>query len=72
MIVPRNRLLFLTGALVVPLSVLGSIMPGWGGGSAAALALFIAAASADALFAHRGLRGIRIDLPELVRLTHGR
>jgi uncharacterized protein (DUF58 family) len=72
MIVPRNRLIFWTGAVVPPFIALASAVPSAVGVSSAVITLFLGTALIDALLARRGLRGVRIDMPEIVRLTQGR
>ena len=72
MIAPHSRLLFWTGWLVVPsLAVLGSGSH-WTGYVGLVLALFCGVVFCDALLAPRALAGIRILLPDVVRLSKDR
>ena len=68
MIVPRPRLLFWTGALAVPLAFAAAGRPvttiAFG-----TFAGFLIVAVADALAARGCLRGLDVELPDLVRLT---
>ncbi len=62
MIVPRNRLLFAT-ALLLPFLV---VAPGTG---LVLLSAFALLAAVDALLAGRSVRGMRVILPDIVRLS---
>ena len=74
MLIPRNRLLALVAAGVVPLAVVAGLFPApvspaaWAG---AGLLLLLAGVDA-ALGAWRAGRGIGFELPEAVRLSKGR
>jgi len=69
---PHRRLLFLVGALLVPLTAAAAALP-WLGAVAAALAtLLIAAAAADVVLGRQTLRGLEAELPPLLRLTQDR
>jgi uncharacterized protein (DUF58 family) len=68
MIAPRPRLLLWTGALAVPLAFAAAGPPvttiAFG-----VFAAFLVVAAADAAAARGRLKGMRVDLPDLVRLT---
>jgi uncharacterized protein (DUF58 family) len=71
-LVPTNKLLFWVGIIFLPFSILAVTMPATavaGIGMSAALLLF---ATVDAFASRNRLRGIRITLPEIVRLSVGR
>ena len=72
MIVPRTRLILWVALIVLPFAALGGAMPSALGISAAAIGAFFAAALADALLARSSVAGIRVELPELVRLQKDR
>ncbi len=72
MIVPRIRLLFWTGAVVIPFSALGAMAPEESGLCLAAVGLLLAVVLTDASLSDMGLRGIKIGLPGIVRLSRGR
>jgi uncharacterized protein (DUF58 family) len=72
MIVPHNRLLFWTGAVVIPFSGLSALVPAERELSAIAVGLLLLLVLIDASLASRGLRGIKIEFPEVVRLSRGR
>src|SRR4051812_31605033 len=72
MIVPRTRLILWTALIVLPFAAAGATLPG-----ALPVSLFFIgglfmAALFDAAIAPRGLAGIRVVLPELVRLQKDR
>ncbi len=72
MIVPRSRLLFWVAAVVLPFSLVGSLVPG-----AALLSILLAAALglaalADLALAPRSLAGIGIELPAVARMSKDR
>ena len=68
-IVPTNRLLFLVGAVFLPLSIALAFMPA-GGGIAVFISLAVAAvALLDAVRGPGQLQGISAALPEIVRLS---
>ena len=71
-LVPENRLLFTVGIVVLPLTLLMAVVPGVAAGVviiAAALSLVVVV---DAFRAPRRLKGIRVALPEVVRLSKHR
>ncbi len=72
MIVPQYRLLFWAGSVMLPAALLGAAMPqlvpaGW-----LAVGFFLAAALLDAVFGFGSLRGLRVELPEVLRFTRNR
>jgi len=72
MIVPRSRLLFWVGMVFLPFTMLANAVPGTSllsGGIAAGLLLVC---FMDALLGRDRLRGIKVELPEVVRLSKGR
>ena len=72
MIVPRGKMLFWTGAVVIPFALLASAVPSAAALSSAVIGLFLAAALLDALFARRRLEALHLDAPEIARLTQKR
>ena len=72
MIVPRNRLLFWTAAIVLPFALLGAVEPGALGVSVAFVCVFVLLVVADAFGARRGLRGISAELPQVARMSKDR
>jgi len=72
MIVPRTRLLLWVSLIVLPFAALGATIPGALVISAAFIGGLLAAAVVDALLARGQLAGIRIALPEMVRLQKDR
>lgn len=72
MIVPRNRLLFWTGLIIVPFSALGTLFPETGPGSAAAVGLFLAVILFDAVASRGRLDGVRVEFPDVIRMIKDR
>src|SRR6266446_4029231 len=72
MIVPRNRLLFWVAVVVVPFSLLWAVAPSSGAISLLALATLGVLALMDALAAGRGLAGLKLELPAVVRMSKDR
>jgi uncharacterized protein (DUF58 family) len=72
MIVPRNRLLFWAGAVVLPFATLAGVFPAWAVMSWAVMGAFVLGALLDAAFSRRDIRGVRPEFPEVVRLSRGR
>jgi uncharacterized protein (DUF58 family) len=71
-LVPTNKLLFWVGIIFLPFSILAVTVPATaipGIGLSAALLLI---ATVDAFASRNRLRGIRVRLPEIVRLSVGR
>src|SRR5208282_2362129 len=72
MIVPRSRLLFWFGVVVLPFSCLGAVEPATAIVSLAVIGVFGVVALADALGARTGLTGIGVDLPPISRMSKDR
>jgi uncharacterized protein (DUF58 family) len=72
MIVPRNRLIFWVAAVGLPFSVLAQLYPPAMAVSAALLGLLALFAIVDILLAGRSVRGIRVELPPVTRLSRNR
>lgn len=71
-LVPTNRLLFWVGIICLPFSILAVTVPVTAApGIALSLALLLVA-TFDALVSRNRLSGIRVTLPEVVRLSVGR
>lgn len=71
-LVPERRLLFLVGAVLVPVAAAGAALP-WLTAVAAALAAALAVAAVwDGAAGKRLLRGVNAELPTLFRLTEDR
>ncbi len=72
MIVPQSRLLWWTGLVILPVATVGVLLPEalWLAG--ALMCVIIAAAALDAARALGVLDGIRVELPEVVRLSKDR
>lgn len=72
MIVPRSRLLFWVAAVVLPFALLAAVAPASAGVALLLIGLFLLGASVDALGARRSLRGIRVELPAITRMSKDR
>lgn len=72
MIVPSSRLLFWVGVVVVPFSVLAGTVSSAFAPSAALIGALLTLVVLDAALSPSGLRGITVELPELVRMTKDR
>ena len=72
MISPTNRLLMFTGCIAVPFAAIGVMLPEYGLASALALAAFVCLAIMDAVAATGTQDGIRVVLPEVVRMSKDR
>jgi uncharacterized protein (DUF58 family) len=72
MIVPRTRLLIWFALVVLPCATIAGTVPAAFGLSALVLATFVVLAVADGLRARGTLRGLAVELPELVRLQKDR
>jgi len=71
-IVPRSRLLWLTAVLVLPSSIIAALAPRTTAFAAAAVGTLVAVAAIDAILAPARLRGVRVVLPTLVRMSKDR
>lgn len=72
MIVPRTRLLFWTGLVVLPFGTLAFAVPSTTAISAGLIAVLFVLALLDALMDSGGFDGISVELPEVVRLSKDR
>jgi uncharacterized protein (DUF58 family) len=72
MIVPRSRLLFWTGAAVLPFALLGAVEPAAAGISLSAISALALLALADAWGTLNCLAGIGVELPEIARMSKDR
>ena len=68
MIVPRTRLILWVSLIVLPFAALAGTMPSALGVSAFAIGALFTLALADAILATSRVSGIRVELPDLVRL----
>ena len=72
MIVPKFRLLFWAGIVFLPFATLFTVMPQSAMVSGGMIVLMLILAIGDALLAFGRLAGIRVELPEVVRLSKDR
>ncbi len=72
MIVPRNRLILWTALIVLPFAAVGPTVPGAWPVSVLCIGGLMVAVIMDALLAPQRLTGVRVALPELVRLQKDR
>jgi len=72
MIVPRNKLLFWTAAIVLPFALIGAVAPATEVVSLVLIAALFLIAIADAIGARTGLAGIGIELPAVARMSKDR
>src|SRR5258708_33167521 len=72
MLVPRTRLLLWVSLVVLPFAALGATVPGAMVVAAVFIGGLLLLALGDAVMAHGRLAGIRVHLPELVRLQKDR
>ena len=72
MIVPKSRLLFWVGLIFLPFSVLLTASLPTAMLSAGLIAAFVILAAIDGFLAFGSLDGVRVELPEVVRLSKGR
>ena len=71
-LVPTNKLLFWFGIVFLPVSVLIALVPAATATGLGLAFVLVMVAIADALFSRNRLAGIRVTLPEVVRLSVGR
>ena len=71
-LVPTTKLIILTAAVFLPLSVLVALMPALSGPGTGLAIVVVMAAAADAVVSRHRLAGIRVSLPAVVRLSAGR
>jgi uncharacterized protein (DUF58 family) len=72
MVVPRNRLLFWFGAIVLPFALLAVVEPAAALISTVIVGSFLAVAIADALLAPRRLCRLSVELPGIARMSKDR
>ena len=72
MIVPQYRLMAWLAAVLLPGAVLGVVLPEFGPLAMLAVGLVLVVALFDLALGAGSLRGIRAELPAVVRLTHDR
>lgn len=72
MIVPRSRLLFWVGVVVLPFALLGAVEPAAAPLSLVAIGALAAVAVVDAFGARASLAGIGVEAPEVTRMSKDR
>jgi uncharacterized membrane protein YfcA len=72
MIVPQYRLMAWLAAVLLPGAVLGVVLPEFGPLAMLAVGFVLVVALFDLALGAGSLRGIRAELPAVVRLTHDR
>jgi|WetSurMetagenome_2_1015567.scaffolds.fasta_scaffold00197_21 uncharacterized protein (DUF58 family) len=72
MIVPQNRLLFWTGMIIIPFSVLAALLPEQIWTSLLSAGALLATVLIDAYFSPKGLAGITVDFSQVYRLSRCR
>jgi uncharacterized protein (DUF58 family) len=72
MIVPRNKLLFWVAVIVLPFSLLAAVEPAAAAISFCLIGALALVALVDAFGAGRGLAGIELRLPDVVRMSRNR
>ena len=72
MIVPRNRLIFWSGIVLLPCSLTGAVFQTAAASAVTVVALYFLLVLIDGISALNCLRGIEVKLPELVRLCKDR
>ena len=72
MLVPTNKLLFWVGVIFLPFSILAVTVPATAMPGIGLSAAVLLAATFDAFASRNRLRGIRVTLPDIVRLSVGR
>jgi uncharacterized protein (DUF58 family) len=71
-IVPSTKLIVIAAIVLLPVSVLAAVVPPAAGAGMELAALLLIVAAADAAASRHRLAGIRVSLPEVVRLSVGR
>ena len=71
-LVPESRLLFWFALVALPFSVLGGLYPAASLSSAGLIAALVLVALVDALLAYGRLKGLSVQLPELLRVSKDR
>ena len=72
MIAPKSRLLWWTALLLIPAATFAGVFPNAALPLGLGLAVFVIVAMIDAIGSKKRLKGIRVFLPEIVRLTKER
>ena len=72
MIAPRSRLLFWVAAIVLPFALMAAVAPASEVVSLLMIILFLLVALTDALGGVKGLHGIGIELPPIIRMSKDR
>jgi uncharacterized protein (DUF58 family) len=72
MIVPRNRLIIWSGIVLLPCSLAGALYQTAAVSAVTVIAVYFLLVMMDGISASRRLRGIQVQLPELVRLCKDR
>jgi uncharacterized protein (DUF58 family) len=71
-IVPSTKLIIVAALVLLPVSVLAAMVPSASGAGIGLAALLVIVAGTDAAISRRRVAGIRVSLPEVVRLSAGR
>lgn len=71
-IVPNTKLILLAAVTFLPVSILVAVMPVATGPGVGLLAVLVIVAAADAAVSRDRLTGVRVSLPEVVRVSAGR
>ena len=71
-IVPRTKLIVLAAVIFLPVSILVAVMPIATGIGVGLVAVLVIVAAVDAAASRDRLAGIRVSLPEVVRVSAGR
>jgi uncharacterized protein (DUF58 family) len=72
MMLPRSRLLWWVGLVVLPFSVVAAVLPGTAGVAVGIIGLLLALAALDAALARKTLEGIGVTLPKTISLFKDR
>lgn len=68
-IVPSTKLIFISAVVLLPVSILVAVMPIAAGVGAGLAVLFVLFAGADAMVSRDRLDGLRVSLPQVVRIS---
>jgi uncharacterized protein (DUF58 family) len=71
-LVPSTKLIIVAALVLLPVSVMAAMVPPASGAGIGLAALLVVIAAADAAASRHRLAGIRVSLPEVVRLSVGR
>jgi len=72
MIVPKSRLIFWSGVIFLPFTVLMALVPNFIMLSIGLIVCFVVLVLVDAMAAYEQLDGIRVQLPGVIRLSKGK